>query len=148
MNYWEATCGTFRVQPSSWAAKALAATHVVVEATETMDMVYEYNYSVKTKQDAIVLGNHTWFPNFVSFNPRYGSMSAYWLSEDGQYLLRLSDHWSEADKGQRVKTCGNIRACWWSLAGHRVSGVFRGKKSPHEKGFFLGIIKLSDLVES
>lgn len=118
-NYFECTVGTFKIQPTSWAEKCVAAINVAELA-----------------QGQLVLGNRQWIPNFVSYSERWGSLSAYWISEDGQYLLRVSDHWSAGPVG--VHRVGYIRQCWWELT---------GRKQPGANGFWVGIVRLGDLKE-
>lgn len=122
-NYFEHSRGVFKMQPTSWAAILSGA----IKHTSTGEFA----------QEAVALGNRKWFPNFVSYSERWGTISAYWVSEDGQYLIRLSDHWSKAPKG--IHQCGNIRHCWWELSGRRQSGY---------SSLWAGIIKFSDLVEN
>lgn len=134
-NYFEKSEGVFKMIPSTWVKKA-RENCTIKSAEKICPYTGEYLYEKETSQTEIKLGNHTWKPNFVSYNARYCSMSAYWVSEDGQYLLRISNHWSKAPKG--VFACGNIRYCWWELTGRKQPGV---------NNLFGGIIKFSDLKE-
>ena len=128
-NYFSSSYGRFKVQPTKWAELALR--HIDIECRSD-PLTGDRRYS--SKQEKVRLGNRTWIPNFVSYNARYGSVSAYWTSEDGQYLLRLSDHWSEGPKS--VHKVGRIARCLWALDG-RPQKAFNG--------FHLGIIKFSDM---
>lgn len=129
-NYFSSSYGRFRVQPTKWAELALR--HFEIEC-HSDPLIGDYaGYSHKQKQ--MRLGNRTWLPNYVSYSARYGSVSAYWTSEDGQYLMRLSDHWSEGCKS--VHKVGRIARCLWALEG-RPQKAFNG--------FHLGIIKFSDM---
>ena len=59
-------------------------------------------------------------PNFISFSQRYKTRSIYWVLEDGQKLLRLSDHWSTVPAGleKSLKAVGKVRLCYWDLVGN------------------------------
>ncbi len=111
MRYWENTEGTFTAIPSTWSKAVLK------------------------KAPRLRLGNRAWVRNFISYSPRWGSLSVYYLSEDGEWLIRVSDHWSEAGS-HRTKTCGGIRSCYWTLKSskHNPYGRFTG-----------GAIRLADL---
>lgn len=111
MRYYESTAGVFKGIPAKWTAHVLSTPKV------------------------LRLGNRTWYLDFVSINDRYNSKSIYYLSEDGRYLIRVSDHWSERTS-PRVKACGRIKSCWWELSHskHDIVGRFAG-----------GIIRLADL---
>lgn len=133
-NYFKATCGCFKLQPQSWAEKALD--HIEIEVVEGhFDCTYKYS------QREMILGNRQWKPNFVSYSNKWGSFSAYWISDDGQYLLRVSDHWSKAPKG--IKTCGSIKQCYWTIQGTaNKTGI---KHPSFSKPLWMGIVKLSDM---
>lgn len=130
-NFFEASKGAFRVIPSKWVEQLKNAIDVVEEFDD-----YFGSTNSRVVMNEITLGNRKWIPNFYSHSARWGSTSAYWVSEDGQYLLRVSDHWSLAQKG--VHQCGNIRKCWWALTGRKQAGV---------DGLWGGIVKFSDLSE-
>ena len=136
-DYFEGSCGHFRIQPSSWARVAAAALEPVFD--HGLDL-YEFDNLelVGAHQNSIKLGNHVWEPNFVSISRRWGSMSAYWVSQDGRLLLRLSDHWSKAERG--LTSCGAIRACRWYLDGRPQAPVLWT-----EHNLALGLIAFSDL---
>lgn len=129
-NYFSSSYGRFKVQPTKWAELALG--HIEIECHSDPLTGDPAGYS--SKQTHVRLGNRIWTPNYVSYNARHNSLSAYWTSEDGQYLLRLSDHWSEGCKS--VHKVGRIAHCLWALDG-RPQRAF--------KGFHLGIIKFSDM---
>ena len=111
MCYYTTTAGVFKGIPAKWTARALSTPKV------------------------LRLGNRTWRLDFVSTNDRYNSKSIYYLSEDGKWLIRVSDHWSTRSS-PRVKACGRIKSCWWELSHskHDCFGRFTG-----------GIIRLRDL---
>ena len=133
-NYFLASRGTFKVCPKGWAEKAFD--HVYTWSD--IDCSAGCPRTVGRGQcENIVLGNRVWLANFVSYNARWYSLSAYWVSPDGQWLLRLSDHWSESNCGS-VHTCGWIRSCFWKLA-----GVCR----PVAGRFYLGIVRIADLED-
>ena len=130
-NYFEASYGCFEMQPPSWVAKAL----------EHIEGKWEYGVGTSYFQSEMKLGNRYWKPSFISYSSKWGSFSAYWISTNGQYLLRVSDHWSEGPKG--VKTCGFIRHCYWVLNGSvKISGV---EHPLIGHPLWLGIVKLSDM---
>ena len=126
-NYFLHSMGDFKVQPTSWAEKCM-------EALKT-----DGQYAVK-------LGNRKWIPNFISEN-RYGSFSAYWVSEDNQWLLRVSDHWSSAPDQRNGDTteCGSIRHCWWRILGRRQAPYTQFLSSG--KGILAGVVRLSDMKD-
>jgi hypothetical protein len=140
-NYFEHSSGVFKIQPTTWAGSAISA--VSIEVTYGFDGV-SYDAKVRTDQEPVRLGNRNWLPNFVSYSITWGSLSAYWVSEDGQYLLRVSDHWSSGPVG--VYQCGNIAKCWWELAGRRQPACY-ANPGIGNKMLWAGIIKLSDLKE-
>lgn len=125
-NYFNTSKGVFRIQPASWADAAYNA-------------LQKGWFGKFEGQTDLTLGNRKWVPNYISESSR-GSLSAYWISENGQWLLRLSNHWSDADRGIKTTKCGWIRNCWWELRGRRQPAY-------DNKPFTLGIIKLSDLTE-
>lgn len=129
-NYFEATQGVFHIIPDDWVEKLIKHFKIHVPADCC-------NKSVVTHQDDIVLDGRLWKKNFVSYSLKFKSTSAYWVSEDGQYLLRVSDHWSKASGG--ISQCGWIKDCWWELAGQEQFGI---------DGFYGGIIKFRDLSEA
>ena len=128
--HYGATIGCFHMQPPSWAAKALD--HIVCQNLDYGSFYYH-------KQTEVRLGNHLWVPDHLS--NWHDSFSAYWISADGQYILRVSDHWSEGPKG--VKTCGPIGQSYWTLNGKvRTAGV---KHPLHSHPLWVGIAKLSEM---
>lgn len=131
-NYFEASRGHFKVQPVSWAWTAFEA----VGPWEYKDPKGVSMARVYNAQQKIKLGNHVWLPNFVSYSPKFNSLSCYWISEDEKHLLRLSDHWSESNI-RKVNTIGNIRYCWWSL---------EGRFQPSVQGMHLGLISFSEMT--
>ena len=133
--YFKATYGCFKLQPKSWVEKVVD--HIKV--TEVID--YYEGRSYKYGQTEMKLGNRIWKPNFISYSDKWMSLSAYWISDDGQYLLRVSDHWSKAPKG--IKTCGSIKQCYWTIQGTaNKSGI---KHPSFSKPLWMGIVKLSDM---
>jgi len=48
--------------------------------------------------------------------------SVYYISPDGKTLARISNHWSDSNISG-VKTCGNIKDCWWRLIGKQGSST-------------------------
>lgn len=137
-NYFEGSIGTFRLCPNSWAEQARRSFRLIFDQALDEDgypcRVFSTDCS-RRSQGVLVLGNRHWYPNFVSYSARYGSFSAYWTSLDSQWLLRLSDHWSEGPSG--VHLCGNIRQCYWRID--------PGSKPQKGARFWLGIVKLSEL---
>lgn len=117
-NYFIASQGSFRVIPSSWTEKILDHAKTAVEG------------------DKIKLGNNIFKLNYISESYKYSSKSIYYVSDSDQYLIRVSDHWSESDF-RGVKTCGNIRSCFWTI---------NGRKQPVVSRFHGGIVKFSDLA--
>ena len=77
--------------------------------------------SVNTTQDYVTFPNVGLFePNFISCGRRNRSRSIYWVSADGQKLIRLSDHWSTVPAGleKSIRAVGEVRLCWWDLIGN------------------------------
>ena len=79
--------------------------------------------------DSVKWAGSTWSFNFRS------KSSFYWT--DGEWLVRVSDHWSE---GFVRCACGNIRKCRWTLCGRS-----RSMKEGCEDGFYAGVCRFSDM---
>lgn len=76
--------------------------------------------------------------NFASCNERYNSCSYYYVV-DNKVLYRASDHWSELIANNEciklvgIRSCGNIRYCYWTL-----KLVLKEDAFTYEKVSFLG----------
>lgn len=119
-NYFTGTSARFAALPLTWAKRL---------------------FSLREADGVVRLGNKNFRKNFVS-----GS-SFYWVSTDGQYLVRLSDHWSE---GSSVTNCGWIATCRWSLENSR--GALKTGKTFNRfartyvpEGFEAGIVAFRDM---
>lgn len=103
--------------------------------------------AVLTLRPEIKLNGRRWFLNHVSyshydFEEEPTPSSIYYVSEDGQWLIRASDHWCVSRQNIRVAAhrCKRIANCRWEIP----------RKAVREgRGMFLaGVIKFSDLVEN
>lgn len=103
--------------------------------------------AVLTLRPEITLNGRRWFLNHVSyscydFEEEPTPSSIYYVSEDGQWLIRASDHWCVSRNNIRVAShrCKRIANCHWEIP----------RKAVREgRGMFLaGIAKFSDLVEN
>ena len=130
-NYFVSSVGQFRSIPTKWVHRILDAV-----SFEGRDVTFKVGFS------SIKLGNREWVPNFISASY---SLSIYLVSIDGEYLLRLSDHWSDAQGGLTTIRCGNIRRCWWDLTGSIQAPV--KSEYPFARSLLGGITKFSDMVE-
>lgn len=128
-NYSIRTEGTFKIIPRSWALRLKQA-------------VQRQNICIGRSR--IKLGNRTWIFDFRSWSKWPANFgSAYWISADGQWLIRLADHWSEAQAP--VTQCGWIRSCYWKLAGIRPPVKHQKRKGWKTNSLQAGIIRLSEL---
>ena len=132
-DYYNGSRGRFKPICSNWVKK-------IIRNSELRITEHREAYSPTTYVGEITkkLGNHVWSLNFISVNGYWRSVSIYYRS--GDYLLRISDHWSESNTS--IKTCGFIRSCYWCLEGNTVQPV--SLKNSNNK-FQGGIIKMSDL---
>lgn len=96
-NYMEATTGKFKSIPRGWA-----------QALTTVGM-YTPCY----------LGGRIWKLDHANYGKKGDHFSGYWVSDDGEHLIRISDHWSYFSKRKHVETgvkrCHAIRSCTWSM---------------------------------
>lgn len=133
--------GSFKCIPQKWVHKALGAVSIKLSLPDWDLPTIMEGYS----QKGIHLGNRDWIPNYVSYSVKYNTYSFYWLSKDGQYLLRISDHWSEGARS-KVTNCGKIASCFYALLGAKKAvATANSNFYPHK--FYGGIIKLSDLKD-
>lgn len=136
-DYYNGSRGTFNPICSNWVKKIIRNSELrITEHIEDHSSIYSGEITNLPKN--IKLGNHTWFLNFISVNGYWKSVSIYYRS--GDYLLRISDHWSESNTS--IKTCGFIRSCYWCLKGNTVQPVYLKNSNNKFQG---GIIKMSDL---
>ena len=137
-DYYNGSCGTFQPVCAAWVGRILKGTTLIRTEEMDIDGCVRASGKVKSLPQKVRLGNHDWTINFVSVNGYFGSVSIYYRS--GDYLLRISDHWSESNLS--VKQCGNIRSCYWRLKGmtHQFSRL-----NGSDNKFQGGIIKMSDL---
>jgi hypothetical protein len=135
--WWGATKGEFKVIPSSWTVKirlALESNHQYELDDWTGAIVEDY-----VTPHSIKLGNRTYNFNFASGKGYKDSM--YYLSSDGRYLIRVSNHWSGVTKcSTRTKVCHWIKSCWWTLR-----GVGATSRCHRDEDFIGGIISFSEL---
>jgi len=97
-NYTDATWGKFKSIPWSWA--------------KTLTTVGMYT--------PCYLGGKVWHFDHANHGKKGQSFSGYWLSEDGEHLIRISDHWSYFSKRRHkdetgLKKCKKVRSCIWSM---------------------------------
>lgn len=96
-NYMDATTGKFKSIPRGWA-----------QALTTVGM-YTPCY----------LGGRIWKLDHVNYGKKGDHFSGYWVSDDDEHLIRISDHWSFYSKRKHVeegvKRCHAIRSCTWSM---------------------------------
>ena len=83
-------------------------------------------------------------PNFISYSPRHGTKSIYWVSADGQRLIRLSDHWSTvpAELKKNIKAVGKVRFCRWHLIGNEKTII-----DNQDRNIVSAIINFKDMTE-
>ena len=109
-NYFDKSVGKFKLLPA-------IVTDILCKAY-TIEVC---DGSVNTTQDYVTFPNVGLFePNFISFCRRKRSRSIYWVSADGQKVIRLSDHWSTVPAGldKSIRAVGRVRFCWWDLIGN------------------------------
>ena len=102
-NYFDNSEGQFILLPS-------AVTDILCKAY-TLEVCGK---DIKTTQEYVTLPPVGLFePNFISYSHRYKTRSVYWVSADGQRLLRLSDHWSTVPAGleENLIVAEKIRLC-------------------------------------
>lgn len=116
-NYFVASAAEFRAIPSKWSLALLRG------------------------GEKVRLGNQTFLKNYTSVGGGYNSFSAYWVSADDSTLIRVSDHWSKAAT-KKVKSCQNIRSCYWWLRGKARVVKKNGRSLTG------GIVRFCDMVEA
>ena len=104
--------------------------------------------TVLTLSPEIRLNGRSWFLDHVSHDDCYGEdsvSSVYYISQDGCWLIRASDHWTSAkpvSKKKRTLIVKRIASCNWYLDRN-------GQVLIHERSRWqAGIIKFSDLEEN
>ena len=94
-NYMQNTVGKFKSVPAGWA-KGL----------------------IDNIEGPVELGGKTWRLDHIDADVP-GTWSGYWVSDDNEHLIRVSDRWSffsKVDHKQTgVKKVGNLDTCTWSL---------------------------------
>ena len=108
-NYFVASAAEFRTIPSKWVRALLRGG----KKCRLGNRRYLVNYISRVDEmrgDAFSGGYHA------------KSFSAYWVSADGEELIRVSDHWylgpnARWASSDKAKRCPNIASCHWRLAG-------------------------------
>ena len=118
-NYHLQSKGTFNAVPRSWTE--------IVLGKLVSDHLSLKRWSKDRLVPEVRLGNKVWRLHFVSVNAHWRSVSIYYISIDGRWLLRFSNHWTTADS--RTIKCGSIRSCRWSLKGHVPPVDYKSTKS-------------------
>lgn len=120
-DYFISTSATWRALPLPWVRALMTA----------------------RKQDistAVRLGNHHYQLDYKSRS------SWYWVSADGRFLIRLSDHWSS---GSSSINCGRIRDCRWRLdadCGAIHAGAGRDRYGWRPVSYTAGIVSFSSMA--
>lgn len=103
--------------------------------------------AVLTLRPEIELNGRRWFLNHVSrscdsFEAEPTPSSIYYVSGDGQWLIRASDHWCVAKRNVHLAAhrCKRIANCRWEIPRKAVRES-RGR-------FLAAVIKFSDLTEN
>ena len=96
-NYMENTVGKFKSIPWSWA--------------KTLTTVGMYT--------PCYLGGKIWKLDHVDNGRNGDTFSGYWVAEDGEHLIRISDRWSYFSKRKNkidgLKKSKRLRPCVWSI---------------------------------
>ena len=117
-NYHVQSTGTFKAVPRSWTKKVLGQI--------VSDHMSLKRWSMDCFVPEVRLGNKVWRLHYVSAKPNWKSMSIYYVSIDGRWLLRFSNHWTDADS--RTCKCGFISKCLWWLEGHQAPLDYKSNK--------------------
>ena len=119
-DYFNGTRAIWKALPLTWVRKLLA---------------------LQDSDQPVKLGNRTYTKNYSS------SESYYWISTDGSYLIRLSNHWS---KGSSAKNCQWVATCWWELAGdtgHQSIGTVKNRFNGYvQSKWCAGIVAFRDMA--
>ena len=132
-NYFEKSEGQFKLLPAA-VTDVLCQSYTVTRCGKELKTTQNYIFFTK-------LG--VFYPDFISLGKKC-STSVYWVSENEQMLIRLSDHWSAVpvELEANLKVFEKIRYCRWTLTGSEENII-----ENQGRNLVAGIIYFKDMIE-
>lgn len=133
-NYFNSTRAEFRGLEISDAKEILEAYRVYRRKRNEPDFIVSSKYG-KLRVDYQSERKNAFFHT--------RSLSYYFVSEENDFVIRISDHWSKSNSIRSNKlNCGYIRSCYWTTDGSRFTYQIPSQRYPSE--LIAGICSFKD----
>ena len=132
-NYFLHSKGQFNLLPAA-VADVLCQSYTIEKDGENCKTTHSNIFFTK-------LG--VFYPDYISCDNK-NSISVYWISENAQMLIRLSNHWSSVpvELKENLKVCKWIKHCRWTLEGNEQNII-----ENQGRNLVAGIIKFQYMIE-